>query len=140
MLMEIKKLTGMSLLEILIVVMLLGILAIAARPYYYHYVVRSRRLEAQALILRAATEMERLHLNTMTYKTINFSLLSVPEYTRNKHYHLNIENASDRDYLLSATPLGDQAIRDFACGTLLMNAAHKKYVSGHGKVEDCWEQ
>jgi type IV pilus assembly protein PilE len=138
--MVIKKMTGLYLLEILIVVMLIGILAIATRPYYYHYLVKARRLEAQSYLLRAATEMERLHLNTLSYRTITFSLLTVPQYTKNNHYHLNIESSSDTDYLLSATPLGDQAMRDLTCGTLLLDATHKKYVTGHGRVEECWEQ
>ncbi len=51
-----RKMRGVTLLELMIVVVIIGILAAIAYPSYRQFVERAKRTEARALLLRIAVE------------------------------------------------------------------------------------
>jgi len=53
---------GMTLVELLIVIVVIGILASIAYPNYRDFVARATRNEAKAALLKAATNQERFYL------------------------------------------------------------------------------
>jgi type IV pilus assembly protein PilE len=53
---------GMSLIELLIVIVIVSILASIAYPNYRDFVARATRNEAKAALLKAATNQERFYL------------------------------------------------------------------------------
>ena len=62
-----RKMQGVSLMELMIVVMIIGILAAVAYPNYRDYAARAKRNEAKAALLQIATNQERFYLNNNTY-------------------------------------------------------------------------
>ena len=62
-----RKMQGITLLELMIVVMIIGILAAVAYPNYRDYAARAKRNEAKAALLQIATNQERFYLNDHSY-------------------------------------------------------------------------
>jgi type IV pilus assembly protein PilE len=62
-----RKIRGVTLIELLIVVVIVSILAAVAYPNYRSYVQKSKRNEAKAALLQIATNQERHYLNNNTY-------------------------------------------------------------------------
>jgi type IV pilus assembly protein PilE len=60
---------GITLMELMIVVIIVGILAAVAYPNYRDFAARAKRNEAKAALLRIATNQERFYLNNNTYTT-----------------------------------------------------------------------
>jgi type IV pilus assembly protein PilE len=62
-----RKIRGVTLIELLIVVVIVSILAAVAYPNYRSYVQKSKRNEAKAALLQIATNQERHYLNNNEY-------------------------------------------------------------------------
>lgn len=62
-----KKMRGVTLTELMIVVVVLGILAAVAYPNYRNFAARAKRNEAKAALLQIATNQERFYLNNQIY-------------------------------------------------------------------------
>jgi type IV pilus assembly protein PilE len=60
---------GFTLIELMITVAIVGILAAVAYPSYREYVAKSRRAEAQALLMQSAQWMERFYAENYSYST-----------------------------------------------------------------------
>jgi len=64
-----RRLRGVTLLELMIVIVVLGILAAVAYPNYRDAAARAKRSEARAALLQIATQQERLYLQNNSYTT-----------------------------------------------------------------------
>ncbi len=62
-----KHMRGVTLMELMIVVVIVGILAAIAYPNYRQYVAKAKRNEAKAALLQIATLQERFYLQNNTY-------------------------------------------------------------------------
>lgn len=128
-----KRKTGLSLIEFLIVVSLLGIFLIFSITLYSQHVVRSRRLEAVMTINSLAIALEAYELEHDSYE--GFTLPAI--FTQNQHYQFNVE-INPTGYLIEAMPIGTQASADNGCGTLMLDAKGEKKIGGSKSVSDCW--
>jgi type IV pilus assembly protein PilE len=61
---------GVTLLELMAVVMVIGILGMIALPSYRQYMMRAHRGEAKAFLLQIQTNQERFYLVNRTYGDI----------------------------------------------------------------------
>lgn len=66
---QLRRQHGFTLIELMITVAIVGILAAVAYPSYREYVAKSRRAEAQALLMQGAQWMERFYAENYSYST-----------------------------------------------------------------------
>ncbi len=112
----IDKTRGMTLIELVIVVAVMGILLSMAVPSYSSYMLRVHRTEAIRMLLQASMCQQRMYASRGSYDTNECRPTS--EFQR----YLISYAASDtqsRNYTVMATPQGVQ--HDDACGTLLLD-------------------
>lgn len=135
---------GFTLIELLIAVAIVAILATVAMPSYVSYVVRTQRAAAAACLTEFAGFMERVYATNMRYDQNNGSGTTLPALQcatdLSSRYALALDSAAlgQRAFRLTATPQGTQATHDAACGTLSINQAGTKAISGSSTVAKCW--
>lgn len=67
MMMMSKNMRGITLIELMIVIVVLAVLVAIAYPNYAQFSARAKRNEARAALLQIATNQERFYLNNQTY-------------------------------------------------------------------------
>ncbi len=100
---------GITLIELMIVVVVLSILAAVAYPNYQEFVARAKRNEAKAALLRLATNQERFYLNNNTF-TADVTLLGFTSedggnthITENAYYVIEVTGANASNFTATAT-------------------------------------
>lgn len=140
---------GFTLIELVAVLAVTGILWAIATPFYQDILIRARRLEAQTALLDLANRMERYYGQHHTYQTASIGSGSTQDLltssiTPHGWYQLSIVDARHSFFILKATPLGTQAIRDTLCQSLLFNENGTTNIaagpSGRplGRANQCW--
>ncbi len=108
---------GFTLIELMVTVAIVGILAAVAYPSYSEYVAKSRRAEAQALLMQSAQWMERFYAENYSY-SINTAGVVVAELFPARYsqspingtavYNITV-NSSATTFTVSATRTGAMA-------------------------------
>ena len=62
-----QRQTGVTLIELMIVVAIIGIIAAIALPSYNRYIENARAADAKSALMSLANAMERFHTKNMTY-------------------------------------------------------------------------
>lgn len=122
---------GITLLELMIVVVIVGILAAIAYPSYREQVRRSNRSEGRTLLQNAAALQERFFSNSNRYATL--AELGLAATSENGYYTLSIPAADGTSYTLQVAAAGGQA-DDAHCATMTLTS---RGVKG-GTNPDCW--
>ncbi len=101
-----KYMRGVTLLELMIVVVIISILTAIAYPNYREYVTRAKRTEAKAALLQIATNQERFYLQNNSYTT-NMTNLGFPVagafLSDSDSYIINVGAADANDFTATAT-------------------------------------
>ncbi|WP_115717416.1 type IV pilin protein [Gallaecimonas mangrovi] len=122
-----KRMRGVTLLELMIVVAVLAILAGIAYPSYQRYVLESHRADVQGQLLK-------LQLAEESYRVKNNSFATLVQLggASSNHYTISINNVSASTYTLQAVATGSQT-GDSGCTTLTLDQNDNKTPS------DCWK-
>ena len=142
---------GMTLVELMIVVVIVGILTAIAYPAYIDYVKRAKRAEAKALLSDVSARLERYYFDNNKYTTtlsdLGFATGQNAE-SAEKNYIVDqatgiqavAGNSINTSYLITASinpsvnPGGDPK-----CGNLTLNSRGEKGVTQTGAdVDQCW--
>lgn len=132
------KIQGFSLIELLIAITIIGILLSIVYPNYTHYLARVRRTEACLVLHKLAASLEDYYQVNNSYQGATLSQLNINATTQGDFYTINIDSATDQNFQISAIPQKQQAKIESACGTLILDDAGTKKISGKGNVEECW--
>jgi type IV pilus assembly protein PilE len=132
------RVRGVTLIELLIVVVVVAILGIFALPSYRQYVIRSQRTEAKNALIRLAANQERFYLQNNTYTTDLNALGFAGGVTEDGNYLLQVTGASTVQFDAIATPVADSPmIADVDCQSFGINQAGEQTAAPDPRGR-CW--
>lgn len=116
---------GVTLIEMLLVVAIIGLIAGIAYPRYTRYLECSLRTDAQAGLLQAAAELERCYSRRYSYANCAITASSPDD-----NYTISVvaDSANDGGFLLSATT----SQQDGCTREIMLNAR------GERLPRECW--
>lgn len=137
---------GLSLLELMVVLAIIGILTSISYPSYIQYLTKSRRCDGQSALLDLASRLERYYSEHNSYQAASIATNKATDVLSSADsaghwYRLSISHQSEKDYSIKATPRGAQA--SDTCQTLRFNSQGIKSADGI-EAEDltnpmqCW--
>jgi type IV pilus assembly protein PilE len=141
---DLRRMAGVTLLELMAVVMVIGILGIIAMPSYRQYSMRAQRTDAKAALLQLATNQERYYLANRTYGTVAqlqaANLLAANARSERGAYLITIPVANATTFTATATPVGGGAFdmqADVQCTTFSITAQGARTATGT-TAANCW--
>jgi type IV pilus assembly protein PilE len=163
-----QRLSGFTLIEVMIVVAIIGILAAVAVPSYTSYIARAHRANARTQLLQAAQFMQRYYAANDSYATDRSAgsvlgsvtatpPVGMPENLRKSPadgttlYQLNtaITTAGNytatvgvSDYTLTMAPISGRSAASDACGMFTITSTGVKGISGGDGTktrDECWK-
>lgn len=126
---------GLTLVEMLTVLAIIGIIAAIAWSYFEKENIRNRRSEAIVAITLIASELDEYHADNKTYTgyTISTAISS-----RLKWYSAALSDLDSNTYTITLTPTGAQA-DDADCASLSLDQTGRKGYSGSAaSAARCW--
>ena len=96
-----KNCKGVTLVELMIVIAIIGIMSAVAYPSYDSYMKKSRRADAKVALTEMADRQERFYLQNNTYTT-NLAAVGGAA-TKEGFYTLSIDSADINGFALTAT-------------------------------------
>lgn len=127
---------GITLIELLVVVVIIAIISAIAIPLYKQQTQKSRRYDAQGVLMSLANVMEQDLAKTPNtgYTITDLSPYSTLWGSLGNFYTFSVALSSvSFSYTLTATPKAGQA--DDSCGTLTLTQSYVKGASTAG----CWK-
>lgn len=118
-----KPSLGLTLIELIIVVAVVGILAAVALPSYQDYIRRGKRADGHALLQNAAFAQERYRLNNSSYATLTTELTGACPTSgacksQQGNYTLSITEATATKFKLTAAAATPSQLADSGCTSI----------------------
>jgi type IV pilus assembly protein PilE len=140
---------GMTLIELVVVMMIIGVLAAVAIPSYRNYVIRSQRSDAKDAVLALATQQEKHYLQCNRYGTAigaatNCAANQVQAFAASKNgwYGLFIDGGTATTYTVRATAVnGEDQWQDTDCRDFIVTEAGVRTARDAGTADntaECW--
>lgn len=114
-----KTQQGVTLIELMIVVVILSIIAAVGYPAYIQHTTKSRRAAAESFLLSVANKQEQYMLDARIYADTlaKLNLTTLPAEV-SPHYTIALSNITNTTYTITATPIAGQLASDTTCATL----------------------
>lgn len=132
-----KRQRGLTLIELMIVIVVLGILVAIGYPGYQEFTARARRAEAISALLQVATNQERFYLNNQTYTTdlTNLGFESSPWTTETGTYRIRVLPGADQNQFIAEADYLRSGSEEAKCNIYTINSAG---VKASTPETDCW--
>ena len=128
---------GITLIELMIVVVIIGFMAVIAYPNYREFAARAKRNEAKAALLQIATNQERFYLQNNTY-TCDMTRLGFPVantfVTETQSYTVDV-TACDANNFTAQAVYNNADAEAGKCGSFQINGRN---VKTSAPMADCW--
>lgn len=126
---------GITLIELMIVVVIVAVLGAIAFPSYRQYSIRTQRTEAKSALLEIAANQERWYLEENTYSS-NLANLGFPTtLSSDGNYQLSITAATTQAFTARAEPVaGGNLSDDDDCEWFEINSEGARTAES----ADCW--
>ncbi len=123
----------MTLVELMITVVILGIIAAVAVPAYQQYLQNARRADARLALLQASNELEKFYSNNLNYPA-SFAAIGVASVSPDGYYDLSYATVAT-GYTLTADARSDQPqSKDSHCAQFTLDSGGRE----GGTHDDCW--
>jgi type IV pilus assembly protein PilE len=140
---------GVTLIELVVVMIIIGILTAIAVPSYRNYVLRSQRSDAKDAVLALATQQEKHYLQCNTYATAiagatncGAGQLQGAAASKNGWYTLTIPAGDATTFSVRATATaGQNQYQDKACRSFTVTQAGVRSAlnaSNADNTAECW--
>jgi type IV pilus assembly protein PilE len=140
---------GVTLIELVVVMIIIGILAAVAIPSYRSYVIRSQRADAKDALLALATAQEKFYLQCNNYAIAIDNApdcvageLQGTDTSKNAWYDLAIDAADATSYTVSAVATaGGSQFQDEECRTFRVTDRGIRTAADSGggdNTAECW--
>jgi len=139
------KQRGVTLVELMTVILILGILSAIAIPGYSSYVRKTKRADAKVMLTSSAQQLERCYTRISSYNDgtndvngscpLPLGANSSGTYSLAIAFDTTAGLAAGQSYTLTATPLGNQ-LKDTHCANFILNQQGQQSVST--AATDCW--
>lgn len=136
-----NRMRGVTLMELMIVIVVIGILASIAVPSYRSYLLRAQRTDAMSALLRVAAAQEKFYLQNNTYAATALLDDAPPAGlgiggTENGWYTLTISGADlTQAFTATATAVaGGAQAADTHCASFSLTSTGQKSATN----ADCW--
>ncbi len=130
-----KYMRGITLLELMIVVVIVSILAAVAYPNYRQFAARAKRNEAKAMLLEIAAAQERFYLQNSRYGTLGELGFADPYVSETGTYEAIVEAPDPAvNYLATADYQKDDE-EQTKCNLFTIDGRGSK---GSDPYDDCW--
>ena len=134
-----RYMRGITLIELMIVVVIVSILAAVSYPNYREFAARAKRNEAKAALLKAATNQERFYLNANQFSVnlVPLGFTSSPFTTQTGSYVITVAapNPASNFTVTATYQLGGK--ESTHCNVFTIDGRGVKTSSPD---TDCWER
>lgn len=136
-----SRMSGFTLVELLIVMVIASILMMVAVPSYRQSIIKSRRADAKIALNDVAQRLERCYTQFGAYDAAGCGIADGDEVASKEGFYLvtvTVEDDADgvTTYSLSAAPQGAQA-DDTDCADLEVDAVGVRSATGDNTAH-CW--
>lgn len=132
------RMRGVTLLELMIVVAVVGILAAIAYPSYQDQVRRTHRADGKAMLIQTSQQLERCYSRFSSYNNAG-CVIAFPLTSDDGHYVITATARTATAFTLDATPQGGQA-DDTDCGVLrLRSTGVEGSLGADTDANGCWQ-
>ena len=128
---------GITLIELMIVVVIIGLMAVIAYPNYRDFAARAKRNEAKAALLQIATNQERFYLQNNSY-TCDMTRLGFagagPIQTDSGTYTVDV-TLCNADNFIATADYNPSDTEETKCNLFQINGRNVKTSNPY---TDCW--
>ena len=135
---------GFTLIELMITVAIVGILMAIAISSYEFARIKTRRGAAESCLTEWAQYMERFYTTNITYLDSSGNPAPDPllpcKADLSQSYSFTVPTNTATTFVIQAAPILRQLAKDTLCGTMTIDNAGRKTVSGTSSadVKQCW--
>jgi type IV pilus assembly protein PilE len=146
---SLRGMSGVTLMELLVTVTIVGILGAIAYPSYTQYITRTKRAVGKSMLLQVADRQEQFFADNKRYATnltqigyaangfmIDDQGAYVVDGDANRLYQVSLTNATVTTFTANAAPQLRQATQDTDCQTLTLT--HRGLKGQTGPSTNCW--